>query len=144
MRKAPFIIAVCFVVLVIACSKSGDDTMRRAARILFEKQSELINAYTDSLENLPDTVDREPVLSRFRDKLTALNLRYPHDADAAMTEGENDTLYNLTRRLLQAAVPKEKSDSVPADSVSSAPAVAVKSASPSKAVKPSVPTTIKQ
>lgn len=102
-----------------SCKQRVNDAERDAARILFEKQLALIKAYTDSLEQLDDTTDREPVLNRFRDKLTMLNLEYPHAADGAMTEGENDTLFMATQKLLQAASARHSADSIalPADSI---------------------------
>lgn len=112
MKKLLILMTAAILGTLFACHRSGDDSMRRAARILYEKQCELIAAYTDSLENLPDTADREPVLNRFRDKMTALNLKYPHAADAEMTEGENDTLFSATRKLLKAAVPPEPKDTI--------------------------------
>lgn len=104
---------------LLSCQRQSTDAERDAARILFEKQLALIRAYTDSLEQLDDTTDREPVLARFRDKLTMLNLEYPHKADAAMTEGENDTLFMATQKLLKAAAHRNGTDSIalPADSV---------------------------
>lgn len=107
MKKILIVITIAILGVLFSCRHSGDDTMRRAARILYEKQCELIAAYTDSLENLPDTADRTPVLNRFRDKMTALNLKYPHAADAEMTEGENDTLFRATQRLLRSAIPPD-------------------------------------
>lgn len=110
-------------IMSAACSSKTDDGRRRAARILYEKQLEIIGAYTDSIINLPDTVDETPTLSHFSEKMTLLNLHYPYQIDVHLTEGENDSLYYATQRLLAAARKRHeaKPDSIvaPADSIAS-------------------------
>ena len=102
-RTTPTIIAASLLIFTAGCTSQTDDSKRRAARILYEKQMELIESYTDSITCLPDTVDEAPTLAHFSEKMTLLNLHYPDQIDIHLTEGENDTLYYATQRLLAEA-----------------------------------------
>lgn len=116
--------AVC-VMALWGCGAKNDDSRAANARALFERSVRLNAQYTDSMRAARDSATILRLSEQYEEALTQLNFEYPADTDPDMSEGENDTLINLTRRfvtlrdslLYRLAHPLVlRPDSLPADS----------------------------
>lgn len=130
MRRFP-LFSVIFALVIFSfsqCTSKPDNTKRLQARALYTESVRMIKHFSDSMRSASDSARVEELAERFMHDLTALNFKFPTDTDLEMSEGENDTLINLTERyillrdsMLHAfAHPVELSDSLPVDSISTA------------------------
>jgi len=111
--------------ILAGCAKKAPDSNREEARQLFSKSIGLIKRYTDSISAARDSTSLFDLDNRFNTSLANLNFEYPSDTDLALSEGENDTLANVTMKyvairdsLLYAyAHPKADADSIATDSI---------------------------
>lgn len=82
--------------LTAGCGHKEDNTLHDAAHELYGKSLEAMLAYTDSMKSARDSA-RVHALSRgLEERLTHINFEYPTDAYLEISEGQNDTLTNLT------------------------------------------------
>ena len=79
-----------------ACQKESGDNRRHEARKLYVKEINILSAYCDSMKQAQDSLRAARLDSCCLAALTDLNMRNEPELDAALTEGENDTLYMLT------------------------------------------------
>ncbi|MDE6682981.1 MAG: hypothetical protein K2J87_06100, partial [Muribaculaceae bacterium] len=77
-----------------------DNSKRIQASELYQKSVRLIRLYTDSFENAQDSATLLNLNERFTSSLTALNFKYPSETCLEISEGENDTLTNLTEKII--------------------------------------------
>ncbi len=84
----------------VACKKPMDNSKRIQASELYQKSVRLIRLYTDSFENAQDSATLLNLNERFTSSLTALNFKYPSETCLEISEGENDTLTNLTEKII--------------------------------------------
>lgn len=98
MRKLPYIGIMLLMVTAVGCGRQTDDSARIHARDLYLKSSRLLRAYCDSMAASRDSVSLLNLESRLKESLTRLNFEYPTETDLQISEGENDTLANLTSR----------------------------------------------
>lgn len=108
-----------------ACHKRSDSSLRPQAVDLYHKSRRLIKVYSDSFINAKDSATLYDLDKHFSASLTALNFKYPAETCLNISEGENDTLTNMTERiiairdsLLYRYAHPILTDSVPADSIS--------------------------
>lgn len=125
-RVARFLPFLFFSGLQLAsCRQTVVDSHREDAIDLYKKSRKMMKLYIDSFSNASDSATLLELEERFTHDLTALNFKYPSETCLEISEGENDTLTNLTERivflrdsLLYAyAHPKEDADSIPLDSI---------------------------
>ena len=111
MRKALPITALALM-LCAACTSSseGNDTIMEADAI-YNEQKQLLKAYADSFRRLPDSASSERLMSDLEEKLYQVTRKYSSYATASLDGDQNDTLYMLTRRLVEASRPKAAPDS---------------------------------
>lgn len=83
-----------------ACTQKAENVNRQNARDLYEKSLDITRLYLDSMKNAKDSAHAEGLALRFDEILTKINYSYPADTDLELSEGENDTLANLNRRLI--------------------------------------------
>lgn len=108
-----------------ACSSKPDNNKRSEAHSLYRESVAMIRLFSDSMRVASDSTRVKELSERFLHDLTALNFKYPGETDFEMTEGENDTLINLTQKyvalrdsmLYSFAHPIVASDSIPNDSI---------------------------
>ena len=122
MRKPIFsILLPALAIAAAGCRNQGDHGQGEQARALYERSARIIVKYTDSLAQAHDSA----TILRM-DK----NYDYPSDTDLAISEGENDTLANLTLKyvslrdslLYRLAHPLVlRNDSLPSDTVPAKP-----------------------
>lgn len=112
-------------VISTSCRRPVPDSHREDAVDLYSKSVKLIRQYIDSLSNAVDSAEVIRINNRFEHDLTALNFKYPSETCLEISEGENDTLTNLTERLIQVrdsafyrfAHPELFADTITADSI---------------------------
>lgn len=124
MKKLAYLcIAVMMILAAGGCGRRADNTARKNARDLYLKSSKLLRAYADSMEAAKDSATLLALEARLNDSMTRLNFEYPTETDLEISEGENDTLVNLTSRcvllrdsmLYVYAHPAMETDSLAAD-----------------------------
>lgn len=97
MRKPIFsILLPALAIAVAGCRNQGDNVQGEQARALYERSVRIIVKYTDSLAQAHDSATILRMDKNYDEELTKLNYDYPSDTDLAISEGENDTLANLT------------------------------------------------
>lgn len=79
-----------------SCRNNSDNGQGDKARSLYEHSVRLIMKYTDSLDMAKDSASILRIDKNYDEALTKLNYDYPADTDLLISEGENDTLTNLT------------------------------------------------
>lgn len=87
-------------VFISSCEKKKVNTMREPARELYLKSVALADKYIDSIRNAKDTLSLTGLVDRYDNAITNLNYSYPAGADYELAEGENDTLKNLSARII--------------------------------------------
>ena len=123
---ATVIFAVAVIPLLGGCSKKQTEGKRVDAVRLFSESARLIRLYIDSLSSATDSATLLDLDARFSNRLTDLNFQFPSETDLDISEGENDTLTNLTIKyvalrdslLYGFAHPQAKPDSITTDSIS--------------------------
>lgn len=92
-----------------ACTGASgtDEAAATAARAdsLYRDLKGAYGVYTDSLRALPDsdTIDRAtPMVQRFERRLYNIYRAYPADLDAALSETQNDSLWQAVERYIEA------------------------------------------
>ncbi|MBD5328825.1 MAG: hypothetical protein HDS03_02865 [Bacteroides sp.] len=121
-------LTICFFMglfLFISCHKPQGNPLRPEAMELYSKSVRLMNLYSDSIANATDSASLFELQERFTSALTALNFKYPSETCLEISEGENDTLTNLTERIIflkdsllfRYAHPIEELDSLANDSI---------------------------
>ena len=112
------IMAVSFplgLLLLSGCNKPIDNSKRLNAIDLYVKSVSLITNYTDSFKGATDSATLLKLNDNFSSALSALNfkypseisrhvsegyLKYPSETCLDISEGENDTLTNLTEKII--------------------------------------------
>lgn len=89
--------------MIMSCGSSGDGKGNDNGRSLYQDEKRLLQQYIDTLRHTPDSVDVTGILDRYRESLLSLNMKYPADTDLELTQGENDTIFMLTKQLLSLA-----------------------------------------
>lgn len=97
-RQGISIAAVMALLLFASCRNNEERKDRREARHLFISTFNLTAAYCDSMKCAADSAAVIRLDNDYQEKLTKLNLSVSPETDALLTEGENDTLYMLSRK----------------------------------------------
>lgn len=84
-----------------SCNHNNANISRQQARDLFVKSKSLLTAYSDSLKSAKDSAQVLGLVHHADSLITKLNFEYPVDTDLSISESENDTLINLTSRIIQ-------------------------------------------
>lgn len=108
-----------------ACSETKTDPAEEKAKELYKNSVDLTRNYIDSISAATDSVALLGMNERFDEAMTELNYRYSPNVALKITEGENDTLVNLTDRyvavrdslLYRFAHPLVSRDSLASDSI---------------------------
>lgn len=94
------VIIISIAMISTGCIKKADHTLRKEARDLYLKSLALNTKYIDSISRCRDTATLLGIAERYDHALTALNYKYPAGTDYEVSEGENDTLKNLTMKFI--------------------------------------------
>lgn len=110
-------------ILLSSCSGGKHSEDRASADSLFKAVASLTGEYTVKITAARDSADWAKITKEFEDSLTKINFNLPPDTDLQLTEGQNDTIYQLTEayiaardaRLNAIMHPKAPIDSVPGE-----------------------------
>lgn len=87
-------------VLGCGCGRTEENSDSDQARSLYEQSVKLTRLYTDSMAQAKDSASVNRLALAYDKALTNLNYEYGSEIDPAISEGENDTLVNLTLRYI--------------------------------------------
>lgn len=125
-----FPLALLLAVASCGHSESTDDAARGDS--LYRDICALTRLYADSMKHAADTGAVDTLIMNFEAKAAAIYARYPLGTDQLLGEDRNDTIYMLTKRLIDARQRiLSPPDSLPADSLS-ADTTAARAANPRK------------
>lgn len=101
MKKLIYLLlAISMVVTIGSCRKKVENSLRVEANDLFLKSRELTSSYIDSIRSSKDSTTLLSLYQNFENEITRLNYNYAAGVDYEMTEGENDTLVMLNKRMV--------------------------------------------
>ena len=117
------------------CMSDNKVKDRTEARGLFRRISSLTRVYTGKVASAPDSASWAQACLEFEDSLEKINFSVSPDTDLLLTEGQNDTIHNLTvkyieardRRIQEILHPVVPTDTVAADSITASEAGASRS-----------------
>lgn len=98
--KKTLIIPV-FLIILASCGRNAETIGEAERDSLYHDICALTRTYADSMAHATDTATVEALTARYEARLQAINMHYPPSADRAMTEDLNDTIYQLTQRLIE-------------------------------------------
>lgn len=122
MKLTREIIPAILILCAAAASCTHDNTSQRDpyAIRLYEQSRQLLLQYTDSFQSARDTAAIARIEKSYHDKLLKINFSVPPDTDIRMSEGENDTLYMLTKKMLVVKEKRLKKLTTSADTIETA------------------------
>ncbi|MCM1290930.1 MAG: hypothetical protein NC201_01050 [Prevotella sp.] len=89
--------------IVAGCSDGNKNMDKIDSEKLYSEEKNLLQKYTDSLRQMPDSGDVSGLIERYQVALMGINSKYTSEADLEMTQGENDTIYMMTKNLYELA-----------------------------------------
>lgn len=124
-------IAPCAIFILIAASCSTQVAEKKEEDLsakLYAEYKALAEAYADSLKNASDSSAAGRLLNAYDARLYALMMKYPPETDAQFSESQNDTLFQITRQILQyqSRAIKGRPDTIAAPSVADSLSVQLK------------------
>lgn len=105
------------------CEPKRKSVDRSQATMMYNMLRQLVISYTDSLSTATDSVSIASITERYEELLTELIFKYPANTDLLMTNGQQDTISNLTAKFVRIKNEKikglniEKTDRVTVDSI---------------------------
>lgn len=84
--------------ITVACRHKETSQLEIEADQLYHKSVELTKHYTDSMAKAKDSTTVIRLSQGLEDKITKLNYEYRPEAYLEISQGQNDTLTNLTLR----------------------------------------------
>lgn len=101
MRKLAYLVLVAVLACsIVSCEKRKTHTLRDDARSLYNNSLVIISKYADSISHAKDSATLISIMQRFDESLTELNYSYAAGADYEISEGENDTLTNMSLKII--------------------------------------------
>lgn len=111
---------ICVLSIFGGCGEKDSAETQHAGRDLYKSSALLIADFTKRMAAATDSASLDSINRLFEHRLDSLNMSFPPETDYLLTEGENDTLALLTRRLIQTREKKRRvipdqpdSDSIP-------------------------------
>lgn len=89
-----------FLIIISACKINKHEKDHEMSSQLFSKTVQLINHYTDSINNTQDSASLKRMKIQFNDKLAKVNFQFPADTDLGLTQEENDCIIHMLDRLV--------------------------------------------
>ncbi len=118
MRKL-LLLPAALLIAVASCGSSETNDEAARSDSLYHDICRLTKIYADSMAHAADTAAADTLIMNFEAKAAAIYAHYPLGTDQLIGEDRNDTIYMLTKRLIDA---RQRvlcpPDSVAADSVS--------------------------
>lgn len=101
MKRLLYVLAAAGLLAAVSCRKQPDTGRAAEVRELYEKSIEIGMLYTDSLKHAKDSDAVYRLSKDFDDRIAKLQYGYPPDTGLEISEGENDTLTNMTLRIIE-------------------------------------------
>lgn len=103
------------------CSGGKYSEDRSSADSLFQAVTSLTGEYTVKIAAARDSAEWAAIAKDYEDRLDKVNFSLPADTDLLLTEGQNDTIYQMTEayiaardaRITTIMHPKASVDSIP-------------------------------
>lgn len=100
MRK--LIVFIVGIILFTGCSETEKNSLdRQKASELYSKLYSLASSYIDSMNHISDSLSLVRITNGYETKLTEIIFSYPPNTDHNMTNGEQDTLSQLTQEFVK-------------------------------------------
>ncbi len=97
-QAASWLLAMSVIQITVACRHKETSQLEIEADQLYHKSVELTKHYTDSMAKAKDSTTVIRLSQGLEDKITKLNYEYRPEAYLEISQGQNDTLTNLTLR----------------------------------------------
>lgn len=97
-QAASWLLAMSVIQITVACQHKETSQLEIEADQLYHKSVELTKHYTDSMAKAKDSTTVIRLSQGLEDKITKLNYEYRPEAYLEISQGQNDTLTNLTLR----------------------------------------------
>ncbi len=91
-----------------ACKREKQDTTHEEASRLYSGICSATRLYTDSILAASDTTQVNLLIEHFEERLEAINYDALPDTDYNLSEGQNDTIFQLLSALTEARVKRLK------------------------------------
>lgn len=88
-------------VIITACRDNSEKSDSGDATHLYNEICRTTQLYTDSMLNASDSIMLNALLTRYEERIDRLNFEVRADTDFSLTEGENDTIFQLITRLTE-------------------------------------------
>lgn len=123
-KTAVFLLGI-LLAAAAGCNKEKRIKDRSAGDELFRRTVALVERFMVRMENTPDSASVSMLALQFEDSLERLNFSYPPDTDLLLTEGQNDTIHQSLKRLMEirderlSTLLRQRlpADTIPSDSV---------------------------
>lgn len=105
MRKLGYLAMAAIFAVTIAtagCSGKKQTEERSSADSLFKAVTALTGEYTVKITEATDSAEWATIAKEYEDSLEKINFSLPADTDLELTEGQNDTIYQLTEAYIAA------------------------------------------
>lgn len=120
------ILAIGLLTTAVSCTHKSEDPRERDANDLFSEQRSCTLAFIKNIKQAKDSAALDSIFYMYRDSIDRINFRHQSDADLHLSQGENDTLDALIRKLVEVyQYKRSKLLSTPADSAAQAGSASV-------------------
>lgn len=96
------IMATMLAIGAIGCSGGKQSEDHSVADSLFKAITSLTEEYTSKITTATDSAQWAAITNEYEDKLEKINFKLPADTDLMLTEGQNDTIFQLTEAYIAA------------------------------------------
>lgn len=101
MKKNNFIFILgCCGLFLLSCESREKKETRQFANQLFDKSVSLFLEYQQKYKSAPDSLAVDSLSEIFEKQLVEINFSFPPETDLKLTEEENDSLFELARKLI--------------------------------------------
>lgn len=109
-------------VLTYGCSKSNEQSSSDDASRMYNELKKLVISSTDSLKSASDSTSVATAVENYEKLLTKIIMHYPAQTDMRLSQGQQDTLAQLTEKFV--SLHREKNhrltlstDTLPSDTI---------------------------
>lgn len=121
MRKLLYVVTLMTGLFILgACQEKKPTPQETAAPELYRSVVGVLRGYSDSIARAKDSAGVNRLMERLTEELTGINFNQPANTDWSLSEDENDSIYQLTTRLMKLRderLKKLSKDSVETDSI---------------------------
>lgn len=86
--------------VLAGCEHKTSSPQEQSVPELYFRTVDCLKAYADSMAKAPDSAAVYRLMADMQSALTKLNFKFPANTDLELTEDENDTIYLMTKHIL--------------------------------------------